>query len=327
VLRQPVVAPQGQARDFTWIATELARRTGLLEPYIQRLNKGAALVPLKNEHGDFRLPSDRVPEVDEIWDAVCKAATAELSEGAEIHDLAWMKENGFFAVPHTRVDWYLTPTLVEQGLRYELPYQERLLRIGKELKSRLHEQGVHWWDEQLDEYTPLPVWHDVPGRWEQAVRDAGADPDDYPLWGITTKSMQYSAGNNASIPLMDEVARNVRGHGHIIINAATAKKHGIAHDDWIEVSSPHGSTQGRAEVVQGCRPDTLVIPGQFEYWKTPFAKDLGYPSLNKVTPMASSTTLKLTDATGSGADIVRVRVRRIDAPQGRTASERSEATA
>ncbi len=326
VLRQPVVEPQGQARDFTWIATELARRTGLLEAYVERINKGAALVPLKSEHGDFRLPTDRVPEVDQIWDAVCKAATAELSEGAEIHDLAWMKEKGFFAVPHTRVDWYLTPTMVEKGLRYELPYQERLLRIGKELKARLHEQGVFWWDEQLDEYTPLPVWHDVPGRWEQAVRDAGADPADYPLWGITTKSMQYSAGNNASIPLMDEVARNVRGHGHIIINAATARQNGIAQDDWIEVSSPHGSTQGRAEVVQGCRPDTIVIPGQFEYWKTPFAKDLHYPSLNKLTPMSSATTLKLTDATGSGADIVRVRVRRIQQPTQRAAAP-SEVTA
>ena len=30
-LRQPVVAPRGEARDFTEIATELARRTGLLE--------------------------------------------------------------------------------------------------------------------------------------------------------------------------------------------------------------------------------------------------------------------------------------------------------
>jgi len=134
-------------------------------------------------------------------------------------------------------------------------------------------------------------------------RYAGADPDDYPLWGITTKSMQYSAGNNASIPLMDEVARNMRGHGHVIINAGTARKLGIGPDDWVEVSSPHGSTQGRAELVQGCRPDTLVIPGQFEYWKTPFAKDLHYPSLNKVTAMSTDSALKLTDATGSGADI------------------------
>ena len=41
-LRQPVVAASGEARDFTDIATELARRTGLLEPYNAAINRGAA---------------------------------------------------------------------------------------------------------------------------------------------------------------------------------------------------------------------------------------------------------------------------------------------
>ncbi|HWP12755.1 MAG TPA: molybdopterin-dependent oxidoreductase, partial [Ramlibacter sp.] len=211
VLRQPVVAPQGEARDFTWIATELARRTGLLPAYIDRLNRGTALLPLKGEGYDYSLPTDQVPQTDAIWDAVCKAATADLSGGAEVKGLDWMKENGFYVVPHTRVDWYLTPTLQEQGLRFELPYQERLLRIGEELKRRLHGKGIHWWDKQLDEYRALPAWHDVPGLWTQAVVAAGKNPDDYPFWGITTKSMQYSAGNNVGIPLMNEVGANVRG--------------------------------------------------------------------------------------------------------------------
>jgi phenylacetyl-CoA:acceptor oxidoreductase len=313
VLRQPVAQPQGQARDFTWISTELARRTGLLEAYVDRLNRGAALLPLKGEGYDFTLPKDRAPEVDAIWDAVCKAATAELSGGAEVHGLDWMKEKGFFVVPHTRVDWYLTPTLQEQGLRYELPYQERLLRTGAELGRRLHERGIEWWDEQLGEYRALPSWHDVPNRWTQAVVSSGEDPDDFPFWGITTKSMQYSAGNNVGIPLMNEVGSNMRGHGRIILNAATARGLGVGPNDWVEVASPVGRTRGRAELVQGCRPDTIVIPGQFEHWKTPYAKDLEFPSLNAVTPM-SGVTLDLTDATGSGADVVRVSLRRVDGP-------------
>jgi phenylacetyl-CoA:acceptor oxidoreductase len=313
VLRQPVVAPQGEARDFTWIATELARRTGLLTAYIERLNRGSALVPLQGEGYDFSLPTDEVPAVDSIWDAICKAATAELSGGTEIHDLAWMKTHGFYVVPHTRVDWYLTPTLEEQGLRYELPYQERLLRVGVELTRRLHGQGIEWWDRQLDEYRAVPVWHDFPGLWEQAVVAAGKDPADYPYWGISTKSMQYSAGNNVGIPLMNEVGGNLRGHGRVILNAATARTLGIAAGDWVEVDSPSGSTRGRAEPVQGCRPDTIVIPGQFQHWKTPYAKDLDFPSLNAVSSL-SGVTLALTDATGSGADVVRVRVRRVKGP-------------
>ena len=59
---------------------------------------------------------------------------------------------------------------------------------------------------------------------------------------------------------------------------------------------------------QGIRPDTLLLLGQFDHWATPFARDFGVPSLNKLASMS----LDLTDATGSGADIVRVRVERAE---------------
>ncbi len=310
VLRQPAVAPRGESRDFTWITTELSRRVGLLENYNRGLNKGFALVPLKGEGYDFTLAEDQVHDVDTIWDAVCKAATAGATGGAEVHGLDWMKENGFFMQPFAREDWYLHATMEEQGLRYELPYQERLTRVGEELRRRLHEAGIFWWDEQLEEYQGIPHWHDVPGRWVKAVEQTGASAEDYPFWGITTKSMPYTTGNNAGIPLMNEVAGNLRGHGSVVINASSAAKLGIKHGDWVEVSSVVGSTRGRAALVQGCRPDTVVIPGQFEHWKTPYAKDLNFPSLNTITQMS----LELTDATGSGADVVRVALRRVDGP-------------
>ena len=83
-LRQPAVAPRGQARDFSDIATDLAARTGLTARYVAAINKGAAGVLLKNAHADFSLPTDRVPELDVIWDAVCRAASAEVTDGREI---------------------------------------------------------------------------------------------------------------------------------------------------------------------------------------------------------------------------------------------------
>ena len=314
VLRQPAVVPRGETRDFTWIATELARRTGLLESYNAAINRGVGCVPLSGEGFDFTLDPDVPHEVDEIWDAACKAATASLSQGAEVHDLDWFRENGFYAVPFKQLDWYLYPTMVELGLRFELPYQERLFRVGQELGNRLHEHQIYWWDTQLEEYTPFPVWHDIPAIWSRAVRNMGADPDDYPFWLITTKSMQYASGNNVAIQLMDEVGRNVRGHGRILINTTTARQLGLADEDWVEVRSPTARTCGQVRLSQGVRPDTLVIPGQFDHWATPYAKDLGYPSLNTLAPMS----LELTDSTGSGADLVRVGITPLDGPPPKT---------
>jgi len=306
-LRQPAIAPRGEARDFTWISTELARRCGLLEPYNAAINRGVGCVPLKDGDYDFSLDTRRAHSVEAIWDAECKAATAQFSDGAEIRDLAWFKEHGFFVVPFKRLDWYLYPTMVEKNLRFELPYQDHLFRAGQELANRLHEHGIRWWDAQLEEYAPLPMWDDVPARWERALRKTGADPADYPFWLITTKSMQYSAGNNAGIPLMNEVGQNMRGHGGVVLNVETAKRLGVGQNDLVEVRSVTQSTQGRAVIVQGVRPDTVVIIGQFDHWKTPYAKDLHFPSLNTVAPLS----LDLTDSTGSGSDLVRVSIRRV----------------
>ena len=54
------------------------------------------------------------------------AASAELTDGKETHDLDWWKEHGLRTKPFPHSDWYLFPTLAAQGLRFELPYQERL---------------------------------------------------------------------------------------------------------------------------------------------------------------------------------------------------------
>ncbi|MFH1872900.1 MAG: molybdopterin-dependent oxidoreductase [Pseudomonadota bacterium] len=308
-LRQPAVAAQGDTRDFTWITTELAKRTGLLEPYNDAINRGVAgLSPLKGANYDFSLDPKVEHEPEEIWDAVCRAATTVLSEGREALDLNWFKEHGFYTVPMSRLEWYLTPTMEKLGLRYELPYQERLLRTGRELGRRLHEQKMNWWDEQLSEYTALPEWHDVPGRWIRNLENTGAKIEDFPFWLLTTKSMQYHAGGNAAIELMHEVAQNLRGHAGVMMNAKTAAGLGIAEGDRVEVRSHIGATYGKASLMQGIRPDTLVIMGQFDHWATPFANTIGAPSLNTIAPMS----LDLTDATGSGADIVRVGVRKVE---------------
>src|SRR5690606_7704055 len=112
---------------------------------------------------------------------------------------------------------YLYPTMVERGLRFELPYQERLKRVGEELGRRLHERGMHWWDKQMSEYQGLPVWKDFPGIWEGAIRAAGGESDDYPFWLLTARSMQYAWGGNVGLQMIREVADNVAGHRGVIV--------------------------------------------------------------------------------------------------------------
>jgi phenylacetyl-CoA:acceptor oxidoreductase len=305
-LRQPVTAPPLDTRDLTDVATELAARTGLLEPYLAGLNRGSGTtVPLKGPGYDYSLGPTARPTATEIWDRVCRAATSSLTNGAVEHDLEWFKRHGAFFVPFETKQYFLHGAMVAQGLRYELPYQERIKRLGGELAARLHERGISWWDVQLDEYQPLPKWKDFPSIWRQTGTVKSGSAEAFPFWLLTSRSMQYSWGSNVSLPILAEVARHVKGHFGVMLNRGAARRLGIADGDLIEVESPTAKTRGYAILREGVRPDVAVILQQFGHWATPFARDLEMPNLNQVATM----DLALTDATGSGADIVPVRIR------------------
>ncbi len=306
-LRQPVAASPCDTRDLTDIATELAARVGLLDRYLAALNRGAGTtVPLAGEGWDHSFkPGDR-PRAVEIWDRVCRAATRSLTDGKVEHDLAWFREHGAFFVDFPPTRYYLHTAMAARGLRYELPYQERIKRVGEELAARLHERGITWWDVQLEEYQPLPRWKDFPGIWRQTAVARGRRAEEFPFWLLTSRSMQYSWGSNVSLPILADVARNVRGHFGVMLNRGAARRLGISDGDLVELESPTGVTRGRAILREGVRPDVVVVLQQFGHWATPVARDLGMPSLNQVATM----DLALTDATGSGADLVPVAVRR-----------------
>ncbi len=223
-LRQPAVAVRGEARDFTDIATELAQRTGLLAKYNAAINRGAAGMPLKNAHWRFRARprarafargylGRRLPRRERGVDRRPRAERPRLVEGA------WPRHQ---TVPAHRL--VSLPALAEQGLRFELPYQERLKRVGAELGSRLHEHDMHWWDKQLPEYQALPVCKDFGAPWVAALRKAGGKPHDYPFWLLTARSMQYAWGGNVGMQLIKEVADNVAGHRGVIMNTRAAKR-------------------------------------------------------------------------------------------------------
>jgi phenylacetyl-CoA:acceptor oxidoreductase len=128
--------------------------------------------------------------------------------------------------------------------------------------------------------------------------------DDYPFWLITARSMQYSWGGNVGLQIIKEVAENVAGHGRVVMNRGAAEKLGLVDDQLVEVRSPLNQTKGRVMLCEGIRPDTLLMIGQFDHWATPFAKDFDAPSMNALMPMM----LELTDATGSSADLVKVKI-------------------
>ncbi len=304
-IRQKAIEPLYDTMDISDISGRLAEEAGIAEPYVAAINSGAAGTRLMRDGKyDFSLPTDRLPASELIWDKVCQAASWDLSAGKEVHGLAWFQEHGFMLRDFKEIDWYLYPAMEKQGLRFEMPYQERVTRHGRELSHRLGEIGIDWWEDQLREYEFLPSYRPYAELWINYAREFGRNPDDYPFWALTSRSMQYAWGANVGLPIINELAQNICGHKGVIINRSRARAMGINDGDRVVIESVTGSTHGKAVLREGVRPDTVVMIGQFAHWKTPLARDLGLPSLNSVTDIS----LKLTDNTGSGADLMRVRV-------------------
>ena len=310
-IRQPAIEPQGDVMDITDIATQLALRAGFLADYNEAINRGMGYkqAPLRGPGYDYALAPDKAYSAQDIWDRYCKAASHALTDGEEVRDLAWFKEHGVLLRPFPQKEWYLYPEFKRQNMRFELPYQERIKRIGEQLKRRLHEAGIHWWDRQLHEYEELPGYHRFHDIWAEYVREVGKDPADYPLWAISARSMQYAWSANVSLAQIREVAEGVTGNHGVMINTSTARGLGLQEGDAMLIESPVGATIGYATLRQGIRPDHLVVTGQFDQWATPYASDIKRASLNTLTPMS----LTLTDGTGSVNDFAGVRVRKASA--------------
>lgn len=308
-LRQPATEPVFNSMDLTDFSTELAFRTGFLKEYYDAINAGLILgIRLKGKGFDHLLDPEKKYTREEIWDRLCRASTMILSEGKDDHNLQWFSENGYYAVDYPYIRHFMHPVMVRWGLRYEIPYQSNIRKIGKELGNRLHENEISWWDHQLTEYEALPKCEDYTEIWDQELRDAGADPKNFDFWLINTRSMQYAWGSNAALPLMAEAAKNVPGFKGAIINTRAAKKLGIAENDIITIESIKTTVKARAVLREGVRPDTIVFTGQFGHWKTPFAKDLGIPNFNT---LADPDPANL-DAGGSFADLVKVKIEKVD---------------
>jgi phenylacetyl-CoA:acceptor oxidoreductase len=310
-IRQPAVENVVDCKDMTDLFTTLAERVGILEEYNEAINKGAAGMKLRVDDADYTLDPGVEHDREVIWDRICRAASHQLTGGKDVYGLEWFKDRGYLLAEFPQLDWYLYPSVKDQGLRFELPYQERIMRHGIQLAHRLHEIGVDWWDKQLDEYEPMPGYERFPDIWTNYAREVGRDPEEFPLWALTTRSTQYSWGANVGLPMIKEVADNIAGHRGVIINRKTAHDLGIEDGDPVVIESVSGVTKGHAALREGIRPDTVVMVGQFDHWKTPVAKDFHLASLNSVTALS----LSLTDSTGSGADIARVKLTKGDGPR------------
>jgi anaerobic selenocysteine-containing dehydrogenase len=93
---------------------------------------------------------------------------------------------------------------------------------------------------------PLPIWY---APLEQQQHDVSG----FPLSAVTQRPMEhYHSWGSQNAWL-----RQIKGANRLYMHHATARKLGLAQDDWVWVESRNGRVKGQLALMDGVNPDTV----------------------------------------------------------------------
>ncbi|KKL92229.1 hypothetical protein LCGC14_1886790 [marine sediment metagenome] len=264
-LRIPPTDPLFESRGEIDIYLDLVERVGVLEEYLDIVN---VELELSGEDakagGKYALPLDKKPKVRDIFNRWAKAN--EVKGGIEFFEKEGTLDKG--PLPPEEVYGYITDPPFG-GVLHRF-YGESLLNARNKMKSMGASKAYY------QDYTALPTWRKP---------TMNGSPDEYDLYLITYKLIEFKQERSSFFPLLAELAPKQM----VAINPKTAKEKGISDGDEVEVESHNavtGETQSlkvRARHTQAIRPDTVGMPHHYGMWVHPWSKGQG-PTPNGIIP-------------------------------------------
>jgi len=257
-IRQPVIEPAGECRDWGDVLVELADRMGFLGDVYKRLDD---YFQMKDS---YKLDPARKYTMEEINDRKLK------SKFGDDKGLEWFKQNGYLSVKRKVHEMYPLPWL---KVRFPL-YYENVLGARSRVKEVTDKLGLKDWD--LTDYEALPDWKPCASHMPSQGFDLKAVNYRVP--------MQYQSWT-AQNPWLSEVSELNPYAQRILINTQAAQHRGIKDYDRICVESPAGKVTGIAKVTECIHPEVIGISSHFgSYAKgKPIARGKG-ANFNKLVP-------------------------------------------
>ncbi|MBI2304101.1 MAG: molybdopterin-dependent oxidoreductase [Chloroflexi bacterium] len=282
-LRQPVVPPAGEARDWTEVLLELAERIGFLDELYEVLNITLHLSP------PHRLDPTQKYSPEEINDHWAK------SMFGEEHGLEWFRQAGYLKEKRQVEEIYPGPLLKP---RFPI-YFEQLISAGEQVRTVTEELGLPW---DTSDYQPIPDWKPCP-----AYEERGSERD---LYAVNYKVPFHYQSFTSENPWLNELSEQHPYAYKIMINTETAKRKGIQDGELIAVESAAGRAQGRAKVTECIHPEVVAMAGVLGSWARgkPIARGKG-PHFNSLLSLDKERV----DWVSAAVDAcVRVKVYRIE---------------
>jgi len=249
-IRQPVVAPLGEARPWREVLLDLAQRIGMLPE----------LTTLMNYRYELKDPYKLDPEKQYTWEEICDRWGKSLF-GPE-YGIDWFKANGYLVFKRTPQELYPGPFL-----KPKWPiYFENFKRAGKTLKPLVEKSGL---PVDMSDYEGLLDWRPCPSYEHRH--------DEYDLYAVNYKLPMHIFSHSPQNAWLNEMGEHHPYGYEIMVHTDAAKRKGIRDGDAIWVESIAGKVQGRAKLTEAIHPECIGIAGNFGCWSEgkPLAKGKG----------------------------------------------------
>jgi anaerobic selenocysteine-containing dehydrogenase len=255
-IRQPVVPPDRDVRPFQDVLIDLGARLGL--PDLVKPD-GSPRYPAG--YADYLVHHERKPGVGML--AGWRGADGKLQGmGAPnkrqldtyvAHQCFWRAElppsaRYFKHANQDYLQWAVSMGLIDKPEPIVLHFYSEILqrfRLAAHGRGEVQPPADH--RERIATYfDPLPLWY-------MPFEEAAVEREDFPLHAITQRPMaMYHSWGSQNAWL-----RQIHGENRLYIHRATAAKLGIADDDWVRVTSHHGSIKVQAKLMDGVNPHTV----------------------------------------------------------------------
>lgn len=254
-IRQPVVEPDRDVRAFQTVLLDLGARLGLpgmtnedgaptypggYADYIVNHQRTPGIGPLAGWRGNGDENGTGAPNPDQpnryiengaFWNYDLPA-DQRYYRHANGPYLAWAKSMGF--VP-------ATDQIVLQI------YSEPLQKFRLAARGHGPTQPPEQHRDRVETYfDPLPIWY-------MPLEEEAVDGEDFPLHAVTQRPMHmYHSWGSQNAWLRQITAAN-----RLYMHPETAAENGIADDDWVWVTSPHGRVKGQVKLMTGTNKATV----------------------------------------------------------------------
>ena len=252
-IRQPVVQPAGQRRDFLRVMYEIGFRLGLLERMNAAYNVHFELRDL------YKLKLGVKYEFEQIMNLVLKNF---FGEG---HGMEWFQEHGVMNWPKKAEEVYW-----RSRVPVRVPvYFEIFQTTGEQVRKVARDLGIEN-DLNYKSYQALPDWNPC------ATHEC-TDPR-YDLISFYYRDTIHTNSLTMENPWLDEAAQMNDFSYNIVVNTTTARNRGLKDGDviWVE-SSYKRKVKGRLKTIEGIHPEGVGVAALAGHWSKdlPIAKGKG----------------------------------------------------